>query len=91
MHQGLLDAATHGLPHDSLGRWSDRIPGDVVGYPYRIKQLNRYADLPDAGELRVESRFAGFDGEERFPMLDVQVIQNEKVLLDFRVLVSWKN
>lgn len=86
MHQGLLDAATHGLPHDNLARWSDRISSDVVGYPYRIKQLNRYADLPDAGELRVESRFAGFDGEDRFPMLDVQVIQNEKVLLDFRLV-----
>ena len=86
LHQGLLDAATHGLPHDELSRWSDRIPSDVVGYPYRIKQLNRYAALPDSGELRVEARFAGFDGEDRFPMLDVQIIQADKVLLDFRLV-----
>jgi hypothetical protein len=67
LHQGLLDAATHGLPHDGLGIWSDRIADDVVGYPYRLKYMNLYAPLPDAGELRVEARFAGFDGEDRFP------------------------
>jgi 1-acyl-sn-glycerol-3-phosphate acyltransferase len=86
LHQGLLDAATHGLPHDGLARWSERIANDVVGYPYRIKQMNRYAALPDSGELRVEARFAGFDGEDRFPMLDVQLIEGKRVLLDFRLV-----
>ena len=86
LNQGLLDAATHGLPHDGLSRWSDQIPADVVGYPYRIKQLRFFAALPDAGELRVEARFAGFDGEPRFPMLDVQVLQDDRVLVDFRLV-----
>ena len=86
LHQGLLDAATHGLPHDGLHIWSDRIADDVVGYPYRLKHMNLYAPLPDAGELRVEARFAGFDGEDRFPMLDVQVIQADRVLVDFRLV-----
>jgi acyl transferase domain-containing protein/3-hydroxymyristoyl/3-hydroxydecanoyl-(acyl carrier protein) dehydratase len=86
LHQGLLDAATHGLPHDGLGIWSDRIADDVVGYPYRLKHMNLYVALPDAGELRVEARFAGFDGEDRFPMLDVQVIQADRVLVDFRLV-----
>jgi 1-acyl-sn-glycerol-3-phosphate acyltransferase len=86
LHQGLLDAATHGLPHDGLARWSARISKEVVGYPYRIKQLNLYAPLPNRGELRVEARFAGFDGEDRFPMLDVQIIQGVQVLADFRLV-----
>ena len=86
LHQGLLDAATHGLPHDELSRWSERIPNDLVGYPYRIKQMNRYAALPDHGQLRIEARFSGFDGEDRFPMLDIQMIQDDKVLLDFRLV-----
>jgi 1-acyl-sn-glycerol-3-phosphate acyltransferase len=86
LNQGLLDAATHGLPHDGLSRWSERIPGDVVGYPYRLKHLNLYAPLPSEGVLRVESRFAGFDGEARFPVLDVQVLSGERVLLDFRLV-----
>jgi 3-hydroxymyristoyl/3-hydroxydecanoyl-(acyl carrier protein) dehydratase/malonyl CoA-acyl carrier protein transacylase/1-acyl-sn-glycerol-3-phosphate acyltransferase len=86
LHQGLLDAATHGLPHDGLARWSARISKEVVGYPYRIKQLNLYAPLPNTGELRVEARFAGFDGEDRFPILDVQIIQGVQVLADFRLV-----
>ena len=36
LHQGLLDAATHAIPHDELWRWSPEIPRDVVAYPYRI-------------------------------------------------------
>ena len=36
LHQGLLDAATHAIPHDELWRWSSEIPRDVVAYPYRI-------------------------------------------------------
>ena len=86
LHQGLLDAATHGLPHDNLSRWSTQIPSDVVGYPYRIKHLHVFEALPDAGELKVEARFVGFDGEARFPMLDVQVQQNGRVLVDFRLV-----
>ena len=86
LHQGLLDAATHGLPHDALSQWSSQIPNDVVGYPYRIKHLHLFSALPDAGELRVEARFAGFDGEPRFPMIDVQVLKDGQVLLDFRLV-----
>ncbi|MCU0753542.1 MAG: 1-acyl-sn-glycerol-3-phosphate acyltransferase [Xanthomonadales bacterium] len=86
LHQGLLDAATHGLPHDGLSRWSERIPDDLVGYPYRLKHIDFHGALPEAGELRVEARFAGFDGEDRFPMLDVQVIDHDHVLVDFRLV-----
>ncbi|MDP1829027.1 MAG: beta-ketoacyl synthase N-terminal-like domain-containing protein [Archangium sp.] len=86
LNQGLLDAATHGIPHDDLSRWSSQIPSDVVGYPYRIKQLRVFSPLPDAGEVRVESRFAGFDGEPRFPIIDVQMIQGDRVLVDFRLV-----
>lgn len=32
------------------------------------------------------ARFAGFDGEDRFPMLDVQVIQADRMLVDFRLV-----
>ena len=86
LHQGLLDAATHGLPHDGLSRWSGEIPAGMVGYPYRLKYLHLYSPLPDAGVLQVEARFAGFDGEPRFPVLDVQVIAGGAVLADFRLV-----
>ena len=41
LHQGLLDAATHAIPHDWFSRWAAEIPGDHVAYPYRLKQLRR--------------------------------------------------
>jgi 1-acyl-sn-glycerol-3-phosphate acyltransferase len=86
LHQGLLDAATHGIPHDALWRWSDQIPRDQVGYPYRMSSLRLYAPLPEAGALRLETRFAGFDDEPRFPAFEVQVLAGEQVLVAFRLV-----
>jgi 3-hydroxymyristoyl/3-hydroxydecanoyl-(acyl carrier protein) dehydratase len=56
LHQGLLDAATHAIPHDELWRWSPEIPRDVVAYPYRIPEIRLLAPLPDHGALRLEAR-----------------------------------
>jgi hypothetical protein len=61
LHQGLLDALTHAIPHDELGRWSGDI-GDVVGYPCRIPSMKFFGEMPRSGEARVEVRFAGFEG-----------------------------
>lgn len=74
LHQGLLDATLHVIPHDELWRWSERIPPGRVGYPYRLPWMDFAGELPDSGGLRVEARFAGFDGDvEILPMFDVQV------------------
>ncbi|AUX42373.1 polyketide synthase [Sorangium cellulosum] len=74
LHQGLLDALTHAIPHDELARWSRDIPEDHVGYPYRVRSLRLFGEVPVSGEARVEVRFAGFDGEPRLPMFDVQLL-----------------
>ncbi|MEW5848463.1 MAG: beta-ketoacyl synthase N-terminal-like domain-containing protein [Myxococcota bacterium] len=79
LHQGLLDALTHAIPHDALSRWSQDIPDDVVGYPYRIPTMRLFADIPESGEAQVEVRFAGFDGEPRFPKFDIQLLVNGAV------------
>ncbi|MFO0761207.1 MAG: polyketide synthase dehydratase domain-containing protein [Byssovorax sp.] len=73
LHQGLLDALTHAIPHDELHRFSPEIPDDVVGYPYRIPELRFFGPLPEAGEGQVEVRFTGFDGEARFPRFEIQL------------------
>jgi hypothetical protein len=92
LHQGLLDATLHVIPHDELWRWSDRIRPGYVGYPYRLPWMDFFGDLPEAGRLRVEARFAGFDGDvEILPAFDVQVFEGERLLLAYRlveVLVS---
>jgi acyl transferase domain-containing protein/3-hydroxymyristoyl/3-hydroxydecanoyl-(acyl carrier protein) dehydratase len=87
LHQGLLDAATHAIPHDELWQWSTEIPRDVAAYPHRIPQLLLLETLPESGEVRVEVRFAGFDGDPRFPMFDIQILSlNSRVLVAFRLV-----
>ena len=46
LNQGLLDAATHGIPHDALWRWSDEIPRDVAAYPVAITTAAFYGPAP---------------------------------------------
>jgi acyl transferase domain-containing protein/3-hydroxymyristoyl/3-hydroxydecanoyl-(acyl carrier protein) dehydratase/1-acyl-sn-glycerol-3-phosphate acyltransferase len=77
-HPGLLDAMTHAIPHDELARWSHEIPAGVVGYPYRIPSIRFYAPIPTAGRLRVEARFAGFEGDDRrLPIVELQLIEGD--------------
>ncbi len=87
LHQGLLDAATHVIPHDRLSRWSDEISHDVVGYPTRISSLQLFEPLPDRGKIAVEARFAGFDGGElRHPMFDLQLSASGRLLVAMRLV-----
>lgn len=86
LHQGLLDAITHAIPHDALWAWSPDIGRDVVGYPYRLRRLVVHRPLPDAGDLVVEVRFAGFDGEARFPRFVAQVRDGDGVLVSLELV-----
>ncbi|MDP3275195.1 MAG: beta-ketoacyl synthase N-terminal-like domain-containing protein [Deltaproteobacteria bacterium] len=85
LHQGILDALTHAIPHDALSQWSSAISDDVVAYPYRIASLERFAEIPDEGEATVEARFDGFDHEsangQRFPRILLTLTHNAKTLL----------
>ncbi|HXQ71930.1 MAG TPA: 1-acyl-sn-glycerol-3-phosphate acyltransferase [Pyrinomonadaceae bacterium] len=83
LHQGLLDAATHAIPHDSLRLWSNEIPHDLAAYPHRIQNMVLYKPLPDA--VRVEVRFAGIE-EERFPLFDIQLLSAEQLCISFRLV-----
>jgi 3-oxoacyl-(acyl-carrier-protein) synthase/3-hydroxymyristoyl/3-hydroxydecanoyl-(acyl carrier protein) dehydratase/1-acyl-sn-glycerol-3-phosphate acyltransferase len=86
LHQGLLDAMTHAVPHDALWRWSAAIPRDRVGFPYRIPSLTLHGPLPATGEAHVEARFAGFDGDARFPVVDLQLIVDARVVASMRLV-----
>lgn len=87
LHQGLLDACTHVIPHAELWRWSSEIGLDQVGYPHRISTLDLYEPIPEQGELIVRARFAGFeDGDVRYPAFDVQVCARERVVLEFHLV-----
>jgi hypothetical protein len=87
LNQGLLDAATHVIPHDQLWRWSPEIDRDVVGYPHRIAALDLFEPLPDRGEVRVEARFAGFDEDDlRRPVFDIQLSVADRVVATIRLV-----
>ena len=87
LHQGLLDAATHVIPHDRLWEWSAEIPRGQVAYPHRIPSFEQFEPLPSAGEVQVEARFAGFDGgDRRFPTVDVQIVKDGRVLVALRLV-----
>src|SRR5439155_20371219 len=87
LHQGLLDAATHAVPHDRLGLWSAEIAPDAVGYPHRITALELFGPLPREGEVRVEARFAGFEGgDRRHPVVDIQLSRGGRVLAGLRLV-----
>ena len=87
LHQGLLDAATHVIPHAELWRWSPRIGRDRVGYPHRVVTLDIFEPLPDSGEVRVEARFAGFDADNPLlPVVDLQFLRAGRVLAVIRLV-----
>jgi 3-oxoacyl-(acyl-carrier-protein) synthase/3-hydroxymyristoyl/3-hydroxydecanoyl-(acyl carrier protein) dehydratase/1-acyl-sn-glycerol-3-phosphate acyltransferase len=87
LHPGILDALTHAIPHDALHRWSSEISSNLVAYPYRLERLDVHARIPDAGEARIEARFAGFDGEDRrFPVIELQLVAAERVLVSARLV-----
>jgi 3-hydroxymyristoyl/3-hydroxydecanoyl-(acyl carrier protein) dehydratase/1-acyl-sn-glycerol-3-phosphate acyltransferase len=87
LNQGLLDAATHGIPHDALWRWSDEIGRDVAAYPIAIAQAFFYGPAPMHGRVRCEARFGGFRGGDRqFPVVYVQIIRDDTVWAELELV-----
>ncbi|MFQ6396618.1 beta-ketoacyl synthase N-terminal-like domain-containing protein [Nocardia sp. KC 131] len=87
LHQGLLDACTHVIPHAELWRWSPDIHRGHVGYPHRITVLDLYESLPEHGTVTVRARFAGFEADDPIhPAFDVQVCRDDRVLVAFHLV-----
>lgn len=87
MNQILLDAATHGIPHDNMHHWSAEISADKVAYPTQIVSLECFSDAPRLGDLQCEARFLGFhQGNQRFPTILMTVLQDNKTWLRFELV-----
>ena len=80
--QGLLDAATHAIPHDAMHVWFDALGDDVAAYPRRLHTLRWFVDaLPVSGTVRVDARPVGLvDGA---PVVDVEIVAEEGVIAAF--------
>ena len=77
LNQALMDAAVHGIVHDELERWSDEVPPKHIAYPYRVASASFHGPTPLEGLVRLETRFAGFDGGDRFPCFHIQLITGD--------------
>ncbi|WP_437336267.1 beta-ketoacyl synthase N-terminal-like domain-containing protein [Sorangium sp. So ce394] len=90
LHQGMLDALTHTIPHDRLFLWDPASPPAHIAFPSRIPSLRLYGPIPEA-PVRVEVRYEGRD--DRFVSFRVQAIAGagaeatgERVWLELRLV-----
>jgi acyl transferase domain-containing protein/3-hydroxymyristoyl/3-hydroxydecanoyl-(acyl carrier protein) dehydratase len=87
LNQGLLDAAVHGIVHDELERWSGEVPRKHIAYPFRLDRATFFGPGPREGEVRCETRVAGFGPEgERFPRFGIQLIVDDQVWADLELV-----
>jgi 3-hydroxymyristoyl/3-hydroxydecanoyl-(acyl carrier protein) dehydratase len=86
VNPGLLDGATHGIPHDKLAMWHPEISPNRVAYPALIPELHFYGPTPTTGSLRCEVRPDGFLGSADFPAARIQLISDKGVWCSFRLV-----
>jgi len=83
-HQGVLDALTHGIPHDAMHRWHPSVAPDLVAYPYGLDHFHVHGVLPSTGQVCVQARalpFASDDVTQRFPRTQVLAFAADGTLL----------
>ncbi|MEZ4459123.1 MAG: polyketide synthase dehydratase domain-containing protein [bacterium] len=82
----VLDAATHGIPHDQLQQWDARYPADKVAYPAWVSEVEFFAPTPTRGLVRCEARADGFVGTADFPAFKIQLIDESGVWCQMRLV-----
>lgn len=87
LHQGLLDAALHGVPCVEMWRWIPEVDADAFAVPHRVSEVDFYEPLPDSGPVVAEARFAGFaDDNPLLPSVDIQLQVAGRVAVAMRVV-----
>jgi acyl transferase domain-containing protein/3-hydroxymyristoyl/3-hydroxydecanoyl-(acyl carrier protein) dehydratase len=92
LDQGLLDGIAHGIPHENLRLWSERIAIDQVGYPSRVIRLSLFSECPADRKSECEVRFDGFDRDDlRFPKFRAQLIRDGRVWAEMELVYALFN
>jgi 3-hydroxymyristoyl/3-hydroxydecanoyl-(acyl carrier protein) dehydratase/1-acyl-sn-glycerol-3-phosphate acyltransferase len=88
--QLLLDGITHAMPMANLWKLSPTLPRDRMAYPTSLRQVTFHRDVPSAGEVRCEVRFAGFEktGSLQTPAFQAQLIVEDRVWAEVSMLVA---
>ena len=81
----LLDAATHGIPHDNLGKWSGAVAEDRAAYPIAVSNATFYGPAPRRGRIRCEARFNGWFAET-YPRITLELIDGDRVWAQMEIL-----
>ncbi len=74
LHQALLDAALHGIPHDALDRWAPEADPERLGYPLRVDRARFFSPPPREGQVRCEARFRGLEANGQLARFELQLI-----------------
>lgn len=88
LNPGLLDGATHGIPHADLHSWNDASDPGKVAFPAFLPEIDFFGPTPVAGSVRCEVRQQPFFGSAGYPVFLIQLIGPDGVWCQLRLVES---
>ena len=88
LNPGLLDGATHGIPHAELHTWNDASDPGKVAFPAFLPEIDFFGPTPTTGTVRCEVRQQPFLGSPDYPVFLVQLIGPDGVWCQLRLVES---
>jgi acyl transferase domain-containing protein/3-hydroxymyristoyl/3-hydroxydecanoyl-(acyl carrier protein) dehydratase/1-acyl-sn-glycerol-3-phosphate acyltransferase len=88
LNPGLLDGATHGIPHADLHSWNDASDPGKVAFPAFIPEIDFFSPTPVTGTVRCEVRQQPFLGSPDYPVFLIQLIGPDGVWCQLRLIES---
>ncbi|MHB1045578.1 MAG: beta-ketoacyl synthase N-terminal-like domain-containing protein [Thermoanaerobaculia bacterium] len=88
LNPGLLDGATHGIPHAELHGWNDASDPGKVAFPAFIPEIDFFGPTPTTGTIRCEVRQLPFLGSPDYPVFRIQLVGPDGVWCQLRLVES---
>ena len=88
LNPGLLDGATHGIPHAELHTWNEASDPGKVAFPAFIPEIDVFGPAPTSGTVRCEVRQQPFLGSPDYPVFLIQLVGPEGVWCQLRLVES---
>ncbi len=88
LNPGLLDGATHGIPHAELNGWNDASDPGKVAFPAFIPEIDFFGPTPVAGSIRCEVRQQPYLGSPDYPVFRIQLVGPDGVWCQLRLVES---
>ncbi len=88
LNPGLLDGATHGIPHGELHTWNEASDPGKVAFPAFIPEIDFFGPTPTTGTIRCEVRQLPFLGSPDYPVFRIQLVGPDGVWCELRLVES---